>query len=585
MSDSDAWIFSHLRPELPRLFLGAGALVVTSFVNFRTGAQLKKATELAPGTGSGPLLRSFALFGLGAIAGSIRTFIFDSTAEKLRASIAAEVFAARLRAEPGTQAAGPGNEASSITMALDSDVTLCAEIVPKLQNMVRFSCSILGGTLAMFRASWKLSAAVWPLLAAGAIRGSRAGAKQAGKSAQQLATAREDAMSFAEERLQHANIVRWCCRVESEAATFHEKCLACVLIATKAAKGRGIAHLVVDFAIKGVLIGLCSIGSRLVQRGELTAGELTSYFFHATFLGLGLYGFVGLVPELAVAREAARRLRASNKASANAIEGSAAESPMTRRPCASVRFDNVGFTYSTGKQVLDGFSLDIPAGSTCALVGPSGCGKSTVVSLLLRDHDGFTGNISIDGCNIRDVPRTCVRNTLGVAPQQAVLLGKSVSNAIAYGAASDAKVDHSEIEAAAQASCAHEFVTARPGGYDSPVGAGGQLLSGGERQRVASARALLRRAPVLIFDEPTSALDSTTAATWAKEVFAPKPDRPTILAITHSLVLIRSCDSIAVLSESGRVVQHGTFSDLIADSAGPLASIMKAGELEDDVMP
>mmetsp|Transcript_13505 Transcript_13505/g.26571 ORF Transcript_13505/g.26571 Transcript_13505/m.26571 type:complete len:586 (-) Transcript_13505:40-1797(-) len=585
MSDSDAWILSHLRPELPRLFLGAGALVVTSFVNFRTGAQLKKACELAPGTGSGPLLGSLALFGVGAVAGSIRTFIFDTTAEKLRASIATEVFAARLSAEPSAPAAGSGNEASSIAMALDGDVTLCAEIVPKLQNMVRFSCSILGGTFAMFRASWKLSAAVWPLLAAGALRGSRAGAKQAGKSAQQLATAREDAMSFAEERLQHANIVRWCSRVEFEAAAFREKYLACVVIASKAAKGRGIAHLCVDLAGKGVLIGLCSIGSRLVQRGELTAGELTSFFFHAGFLGLGIYGFVGLVPELAVAREAARRLNAGNRASDNDTEGSAAAATVTQRPCASVCFDNVGFTYPSGKNVLDGFSLDIPAGSSCALVGPSGCGKSTVVSLLLRDHDGFTGNISIDGCSIRDVSRKSVRNTLGVAPQQAVLLGKSVSNAIAYGATSDAKVAQSDIEAAAQASCAHDFVTARRDGYDSPVGAGGQLLSGGERQRVASARALLRRAPVLVFDEPTSALDSTTAAAWAKAVLAPQPNRPTILAITHSLVLIRSCDSIAVLSESGRVVQHGTFSDLIADSAGPLALIMKAGDLEDDVMP
>jgi len=584
MSDSDAWIFSHLRPELPRLFLGAGALVVTSFVNFRTGAQLKKATELAPGTGSGPLLSSLALFGVGAVSGSIRTFIFDSTAEKLRASIAAEVFAARLRAEPSTQAS-PGNEVGSIAMALDGDVALCAEIVGKLQNLVRYSCSILGGSFAMFRTSWKLSAAVWPLLVAGAVRGSRAGVKRAGKTAEQLATAREDAMSFAEERLQHANIVRWFSRVESEAAAFHEKCAACVLISTKAARGRGIANLVVDFAIKGVLIGLCSIGSRLVQRGELTAGELTSYFFHSTFLGLGLYGFVGLVPELAVAREAARRLRASSKTSEGVTADSEAVAPLTQGPCASVRFENVGFTYSSGKQVLEGFSLDIPAGSTCALVGPSGCGKSTLVSLLLRDHDSFTGNIFIDGCSIRDVPRTSVRNTLGVAPQQAVLLGKSVSNAIAYGAASDAKVAHSEIEAAAQASCAHEFVTARPGGYDSPVGAGGQLLSGGERQRVASARATLRRAPVLVFDEPTSALDSTTAAAWAKAMLAPQPNRPTILAITHSLVMIRSCDSIAVLAESGHVVQHGTFSDLIADSAGPLASIMKAGELQDDVMP
>lgn len=584
MTEPDLWIASHLCPELPRLLVGAGALVFASYVNFRTGTQLQKAIEVPPGGGFGAVTTSLILFGAGAAAGSIRTFIFDGTTERLRASLAAEVFTARLRAEPSSPAFGPNFDRNvSAAIALDGDVALCAEVVPKLQNVVRYTSSVVGGTVVMFRASWKLTAAVWPLLVTGALHGARAGAKRAGRSAQELAVAREDAMGFAEERLQHADLVRWFSRVESEALIFSEKCGVCVSIAARAAKGRSIAHMVFDFAAKGVLLGLCHLGSKLVQRGELTAGELIAFFFHASFLGLGLYGLVGLVPDIAVAREAARRLMTTTAAT-TPCETKLMAALQSKQTCAAVSFKDVCFAYHSGKCVLDNFSLDIPAGTSCALVGPSGCGKSTVLSLLLRDYDEFKGSISIDGQDIRQVPRDSVRRTLGVAPQQAVLLGKSVSDSIAFGVASNAVSAPATIEAAARASCAHSFVAARPGGYDSAVGSGGQLLSGGERQRVATARAVVRGAPVLVLDEPTSALDSTTAAAWAKAMLAPRPDRPTTLVITHSLALIRSCDSIAVLSENGRVVQHGTFSALIADHEGALAQIMKAGMLEDDLV-
>ncbi|CAE8699865.1 unnamed protein product [Polarella glacialis] len=577
----DAWLKAHLRSEAPTLFLGCGALAMASFVNFRTGAQLKSAIEAGPDGSKSAILKSLMLFAGGAAAGCVRTIIFDGTAERLRASMAAQVFAAKLLAEPSA-ADGEEPGKTSVT-SMDSDVASCADVVLKLQLVMRYTSSVIGGTIAMFSASWKLSAAVWPLLVTGALHGARAGAKRAGKAAQKLSAAREDAMGYAEERLQHAHLVRWFSRAEQEAAVFQEKCAVWVDVSSKAARTRGIAHLVFDFASKGVLLGLAALGSNLVQRGELTAGELTSFFYHSGFLGLGLYGLVGLVQEIAVARIAACRLGAT-VASAKATSDEGGAVLPSGAPLA-VSFKDVHFAYRSadGKNALNGFSLDVPAGETCALVGPSGCGKSTTIALLLRDFDAAAGQISVGGVAVHKLSRRELRERLGVAPQQPALLGASVSEAIAFGAKSPGAAKQ-EIEAAAKAACAHGFVESRPMGYDSAVGRGGELLSGGERQRLALARALIRQSPVLLLDEPTSGLDATTAAAMSQAVLAARPGRPTTLVVTHSLALIRCCDSVAVMSLEGKVVQRGSFATLIADSSGQLAQIMKSGELQEDSM-
>jgi len=376
--------------------------------------------------------------------------------------------------------------------------------------------------------------------------------------------------------------VRWFLRADEEAAEYRARCDACVGLATKAARGRGIAHLVTDVASKGVLLGLSMLGSQLVQRGELTAGELTSFFFHASFLGLGLYGLVGLAPEIAVARSAAARLAGAVE-EARALEGAPGAGPPGDGPLA-VRFEDVFFDHvAMGKEVLKGFTLDVPAGTTCALVGHSGSGKSTALSLLLRDADPRRGRILIGGRDVREMPREELRSRLSVAPQQPALLGASVHDAIAFGMGSEASnATATEVEAATRAACAHSFVEQRPGGYTAPVGRGGSMLSGGERQRLSLARALVRRAPVLLLDEPTSALDVATASDLVDAVLAPRAGRPTTIVVTHSLSLIKRCEKVAVLSEDGRVVQQGTFDKLASDSSGALAQIIKAGELVDD---
>ncbi|CAE7838921.1 Abcb10 [Symbiodinium sp. CCMP2592] len=566
----DAWLLRHLWPELAPLTLGAGALAIASFVNFRTGAQLKQAIESAE-EGRSSATRSLLLFGLGALAGCVRTISFDSTSERLRASMAVEVFAARLLEEPQA----PGEVGPISVASMESDVALCADFILKLQNLVRYTSSIVGGTVTMFRASWKLSAAVWPLLVTGALHGARAGAKRSAKSAEALAAKREEASAFAEERLQHLDLIRWFCRAEEEAKQFGKLCDASVAIASRSARVRGASHLVLDWAAKSVLLGLASLGSQLVARGELTAGELTSYFFHASFLGLGLYGLVGLMPEVAVARAAARRLAsvvATGRKKEAAESFASLSKPLTPLPLS---FEDVHFRYSEA-EVLCGFSLQLAAGETCALVGLSGCGKTSALRLLLRDFKSSSGKITLGGQPVQMLDLAHVRTLISVAPQAPALLGASVASAIAFGASSEPSKE--QIEAASKAASAHDFVKCRPQGYETPVGRGGELLSGGERQRLALARALIREAPILLLDEPTSGLDTATASALAQAVLSPRPGRPTTLIATHSLALIRSCETVAVVS-GGRVVQRGSFSELIKDSSGHLAQIMRSGEL------
>jgi len=572
--------------------MGIGALTCASLVNFRTGTQVKKALEdLATTNGSqlGAVVgKSLMLFGFGAVAGCIRTWVVDSTSERLRTSLAFEVFHARLLLEPAdkdqvssassadAKDASDASTSGETASGLDVDVGLCADLVPKMQNLARYTFSVLGGTFVMIKSSRKLTAVVWPLLVVGALYGGRASAKSAGKSAQKMAQARDEAWSFAEERLQHADVVRWFSRASEEADAFHSKCSACIATAAKAARNRGLAHMVLDFVGKGVIMGLISFGGTLVHRGELTAGGLTAYVMHSSMMGLGLIGLTGLAPELAAAHAALRRLHPAVAKLQAALR--VQEQPgRAKEAAANVCFEGVTFSYAGKPAVLTDLSLDIQAGVSCALVGPSGCGKTTVARLLLGDYPVSTGKIVVGSQDCSSMSKKELRAHVAVCPQQPALLGDSVAEAITFGSvrAGSAPAGQEEIEAVARAAHAHEFIMDREGGYQAAVGRGGALLSAGQRQRVAVARALMRKSPVIVLDEPTSALDTASGVALTEGLLAKKADRPTMLVITHSLRLIRACDIVAVMSKDGKIVQKGPYSALLADTKGYLAGIVE----------
>jgi ATP-binding cassette subfamily B protein len=223
-----------------------------------------------------------------------------------------------------------------------------------------------------------------------------------------------------------------------------------------------------------------------------------------------------------------------------------------------IRFEGVHFGYEPGREILKGIDLDIPPGTSAAIVGPSGAGKSTIARLLYRFYDPTAGRIAIDDQDIAEVAQKSLRAAIGIVPQDTVLFNESIGYNIAYGI-EDASQE--QIEAAARGAAIDRFIGSLPEHYDSMVGERGLKLSGGEKQRVAIARTLLKNPPILVLDEATSALDSRTEQA-IQETLAKVAESRTTIMIAHRLSTIVDADQIVVLDD-GRVAERGTHEELL----------------------
>lgn len=243
------------------------------------------------------------------------------------------------------------------------------------------------------------------------------------------------------------------------------------------------------------------------------------------------------------------------------MQPEAYERPDAVRPAAlrgAVTFQNVRFGYDKSNPVLKDINLEVKPGEMIGLVGKSGAGKSTTVSLLCRFYEADAGSLKVDGVDIRDLDLTILRQNIGIVPQDPFLFAGTVADNIAYGKA-DATLE--EVMDAARAACAHDFIVARPDGYDTQVGEKGSKLSGGERQRVAIARAILHNPRILILDEATSSVDVETERKIQKATANLVAGRTTF-AIAHRLSTLRNADRLVVL-EKGRIVEVGTHAELM----------------------
>jgi ATP-binding cassette subfamily B protein len=223
-----------------------------------------------------------------------------------------------------------------------------------------------------------------------------------------------------------------------------------------------------------------------------------------------------------------------------------------------VRFEDVAFGYEPERIILKGVSIDVPAGTSLAVVGPSGAGKSTLARLLYRFYDPTAGRITIDGQDIAEVTQDSLREAIGIVPQDTVLFNDTIGYNISYGREGSGQA---EIEQAARGAAIDTFIAALPNGYDSMVGERGLKLSGGEKQRVAIARTLLKDPPILILDEATSALDSRTEEAIQATLNGVARGRTSII-IAHRLSTIVGADQIVVL-DHGKVAERGTHAELL----------------------
>ncbi|RWA64855.1 ABC transporter transmembrane domain-containing protein [Mesorhizobium sp.] len=339
---------------------------------------------------------------------------------------------------------------------------------------------------------------------------------------------------------------------------------AAVEAAFEAARGSVFARAFLTFfaifMIFSSVVAVLWFGSRDVLSGTMSAGTLGQFLLYSVFAAGALGALSEVWGELAQAAGAAERLT-EILAEKPAIQPPADPRPLPAKAKGAISFDDVSFSYPArpDRAAVHGLSFQVKPGETVAIVGPSGAGKSTVFSLILRFYDPETGRIVIDGVDLREADPAAIRQRIAIVPQDVTIFAASARDNIGFGrpGASDA-----EIEAAAKAALADEFIAKLDKGYDSQVGERGVTLSGGQRQRVAIARAILRDAPILLLDEATSALDAESETLVQTALERLMQGRTTIV-IAHRLATVLKADRILVM-EGGRIVEEGTHQSLVA---------------------
>lgn len=305
------------------------------------------------------------------------------------------------------------------------------------------------------------------------------------------------------------------------------------------------------------------LGARAVLAGTMTGGDLAKFLSYAMFMGTAVGSLSEMWGELQRAAGAMERT-VELLQSEPSIVVPEKPTPLSAEPRGAIRFEHLSFNYPSrpDTRALDDFDLEIRPGETVAFVGPSGAGKSTVFQLLLRFYDPLAGRILVDDVDIALADPGAVRARIGLVPQETVIFGASARENIRYGrpGASDA-----EIEAAARAAAADEFIGKLPQGYDTFLGEKGARLSGGQKQRIAIARAILKNPPILLLDEATSSLDSESER-LVQEALEQLMRQRTTLVIAHRLATAINSDRIVVI-ERGRIVGIGRHEELLRGNA------------------
>lgn len=442
-----------------------------------------------------------------------------------------------------------------LTSRLTNDVgTVRTAVTTSLVELVRQSIMLVGSLVLMLVLDWQMSLIILMTVPPVTLLARYFG-QVIRKLAREVQDRLADSTAVAEEAISSVRVVKAFSREAYERDRYDGAVQELFKTAIKRLWVSNIFWTAVGTLFMMALIGLFWFGGRSVLAGRLTSGDLVAFVFYAFNIARTVGGMSQLYTTFNSAAGASERLFElfDTEAETRDAEGAL---PMPRIE-GTIEFDQVTFSYEPGLPILHEIQTTIRPGETIALVGPSGAGKTTMLNLVPRFYDPDVGMIRIDGKDISSVTMQSLRDQIAVVSQDVQLFNMTVQDNILYG-----RLDASreEVEEAAKAANAHEFILELADGYDSVVGERGTKLSGGQKQRIAIARAILRDARILLLDEATSALDSASES-LVQEALERLMDRRTTIVIAHRLSTVQHADRIFVI-EKGRVVQEGRHEDL-----------------------
>jgi len=552
-------LWPFLTPYWRMLTCAGIALVFTAALSLILPIAVRKVID---GFGQVTLLNSYFAAAMGiafllAVGSGVRYYLVTRLGERVVADIRKAVFGRVISMSPAFyEKIMTGEVLSRIT----TDTTLVQSVIGSSVSIaLRNTLMLIGGLGLMFYTSPKLTGLALLLVPAVIVP-----ILVLGRKLRRLSRENQDLIAAssgnASEALNAVQTVQSFTHEGQSRSAFDGVTESSFNSAIRRTTARALMTTIVIFLIFSGIVGVLWIGARDVQSDVMSIGQLAQFLIYAILVA-GSVSFLSEVwGELQRAAGATERLIELLEAT-DTVQDPGHPRPLAEPVKGQITFDNVRFHYPARPETaaMQGVSFVVKAGETVALVGPSGAGKTTVLQLLQRFYDPDEGSVRLDDTDLREMQRSDFRKSLAMVPQDPVIFAASARENIRFGRpdASDA-----DVQAAAKAAAADEFLSALPQGYDTYVGERGVMLSGGQKQRIAIARAILRDAPVLLLDEATSALDAESEHAVQRAVEAMAKERTTLI-VAHRLATVKRADRILVF-EGGKIVAEGTHDALVA---------------------
>lgn len=541
------------------------ALLITSTCTIGMGQGLKHLIDEGLVAQSldylnGAILICCGLAVVMALATYTRFYMISWLGERVCADIRKAVFKHVVGLHPGFFET---HDSGTIVARLTTDTTLLQSIIGSgLSLALRSSVTFIGALIMLVVTDAKLAlivlVAVPSLLIPVVILGRRVRTLSR-KSQDSLA----DVGSYAGEIIREIKVVQSYTRETHERVAFSHEVERAFKIALGRIRQRSLLNGVVILALFAALSALIWMGGGAVIDGSMSAGDLGAFLFYAVLIAMAVATLSEVFGDLQRAAGAADRLIELLNAQNMIRSGPLSQNASIDLSSAKLAFRRVTFNYdsSPSTPAIQNFSLIIEPGQVVAVVGPSGAGKSTLFDLIQRFYDPGSGEIIIGGMSLKDFKLDDLRQRIGVVRQQLTIFSGTVQHNIAYGLPS---ASQEEIETAAKAAQAHDFITSLPNGYKTDIGEQGGALSGGQCQRIAIARVFLKDPDILLLDEATSSLDAESEHGITRALSKLMKGRTTLI-IAHRLATVMHADKI-VLVDNGQMIGEGTHEQLITQS-------------------